>query len=258
MCLFLLAYKQHHQYPIIVAGNRDEFYTRPTAPMRFWDYPSNILAGKDLQDGGTWFGITKNGNICAITNYREMNQIPNATSRGWIAKNFLTNNHSCEQFFCELELHANQYNGFNFIAGNVDSIYYYSNRNKQKKSPVKLQSGVYALSNHLLDTPWYKVLRSKKTFTAQLQSETDIDFEQIFFMLADRQTAIKEELPNTGVGTAWEEILSSVFVNTIGYGTRTSYVLTIDYQNRVSVVERTYNEETKLINENSFDFIFST
>ena len=73
MCLVLIGIEKHPDYRLIFAGNRDEFYERPTARASFWKEAPELLAGRDLRAGGTWFGITRNGRIGAITNFSRRN-----------------------------------------------------------------------------------------------------------------------------------------------------------------------------------------
>ena len=71
MCLLIFAHEADPRYPLVVAANRDEFHARPTAGSEFWPERPTILAGKDLEQGGTWMGITRGGRFAAITNYRD-------------------------------------------------------------------------------------------------------------------------------------------------------------------------------------------
>lgn len=83
MCLIILSYKVHDRYPLILAANRDEFYERPSAPISLWDDAVGVVAGRDLQRGGTWLGIRKTGSLAMLTNYREPTPFGrNAPSRG--------------------------------------------------------------------------------------------------------------------------------------------------------------------------------
>ena len=83
MCTLVLSYRQHPNFPLIVASNRDEFYHRPAARASFWADQPDLLAGRDLQNGGTWLGITKTGRFSALTNVRDMQSIrTDAPSRG--------------------------------------------------------------------------------------------------------------------------------------------------------------------------------
>ena len=112
MCLLLFAYQSHYRYPLIIAANRDEFHSRSALPAAFWD--DNLLAGKDLVGGGTWLGITRDGKLAALTNYRNPGaEKPNAPSRGKLVVDFLQNQEKAGRFLASLKNEGGQYNGFN-------------------------------------------------------------------------------------------------------------------------------------------------
>ena len=116
MCLILFAYRTHPRHELVLAANRDEFYTRPTAPMDFWDDAPELLAGRDLEAGGTWLGVTRGGRFAAITNYRDPRKVlPDAPSRGALVSEFLTGQESARDYLDGLAPWADQYNGFNLI-----------------------------------------------------------------------------------------------------------------------------------------------
>lgn len=117
----------------------------------------------------------------------------------------------------------NAYNGFNVIIGDVDALYYYSSH---EKKITQITDGIYALSNHLLDTPWPKVVKGKALFKAALASE--VSHSNLFNMLQDREIYPDSELPETGLPLERERALSSIFVVTPNYGIRSSCVLTLD------------------------------
>ena len=58
----------------MVAANRDEAYTRPTAAAAFWSDHHQVYGGRDLEMGGTWMGmaLTLSGRFAAVTNFREI------------------------------------------------------------------------------------------------------------------------------------------------------------------------------------------
>ena len=118
MCLILLAIKTHPSYKLILAANRDEFYDRPTAPAAFWEKAPHLLAGKDLRADGTWLGITQQGRIGAITNYRDPASVKeNAPSRGMLVRDFLLGLESPVEYLDRLGQESDRFNGFNLILG---------------------------------------------------------------------------------------------------------------------------------------------
>lgn len=238
MCLILFSWNSHPKYKLIVAANRDEFYARPTASADFWkDYPT-ILAGRDLKAGGTWLGIEKSGYFTALTNFRDMDSIKeNAASRGDLTKNFLINKNGPISYLKAISKEKDKYNDFSLLASDFRSLYYYTNI---KDQIIKLDSGIYGLSNHLLDTPWPKVKTGKEIFKSITQSD-DFSTALLFELLKNVDMSEDTLLPNTGVPKELERALSSIFIKTPDYGTYCSTVLLVDRNGNCDFEERTYN-----------------
>jgi uncharacterized protein with NRDE domain len=237
MCLILFANDCHPKYKLVVASNRDEFYNRPTMPAQFWSDNPNILAGKDLHQGGTWFGITTMGRFGALTNYRDpSNYNPHAPSRGYLVQNYLNSNISPQSYIENLDKEKAEYNGFNFLAGNYEIIYYYSN---QEKLIRKVEKGIHGLSNSLLDVPWPKVTKGTKALADCLQYE-DINVEDLFSIMADKEMPDDQYLPQTGVGLEMERMLAPTYVVSDNYGTKSTSVILVDRNNNVQLWERSY------------------
>ena len=241
MCLLLMALNTHPAYKLILLANRDEYYDRQTSPAAFWDGAPSVLAGKDLQGGGTWLGITRNGRIAAVTNYRDPASMKQgAPSRGRLVSDFLLGQEGPIEYLDSLDRKAGKYNGFNLIIGVKGQLYWYSNRGDGVQS---LEPGIYGLSNHLLDTPWPKVAKSKDALAHLLSEQEDPSLKELFRILTDHTIADDEHLPDTGVSLEWERILSPIFIVSPTYGTRSSTVLLIDMQDRVTFVEKTFNSD---------------
>lgn len=239
MCLVFFHYDTHPAYRLIVAANRDEFYDRPAAPAVFWDDAPDLLAGRDLKEGGTWLGITVTGRMAALTNYRDPHsQKGDAPSRGMIVSNFLRGSEEPLGYLQRLALNADRYNHFSLILGDRFHLYFFSSQGGILRS---LSPGMYGLSNHLLNTPWPKVERGKKALESLLSNEERPSPEAIFDILMDRSRADDKLLPDTGVGLEWERILSAIFIISPGYGTRSSTVLMIDREDNVTFVERVFD-----------------
>lgn len=240
MCVIFLAYRQHPKYPLILLANRDEFYDRPTARAQIWDDAPEILAGRDLLFGGTWLGVTEAGRFAAVTNYRDPKAAKGSRSRGELVRDFLIAKNSPADFLEGVKSKAQEYSGFNLLVGKInqtsDEIAYFSNRAAEIKI---LRPGIYGLSNHLLDTPWRKVEKGKNLLS-EIIAKNEIN-ENIFFdVLSDSALADDEDLPDTGIGFEREKALSSIFIKTPNYGTRSSTVLLIDEENKISFTEKTF------------------
>lgn len=222
MCLLVFAWQSHSDFPLIFAGNRDELHARPSAGAGFWEDTPQILAGRDLQAGGTWLGVTTQGRFAVVTNYRDgLNPVSGRRSRGELTREFLQGEATPEEYAHDVQHHGDDYAGFSLLIGNHDALWYVSNRGAAAQ-PVA--PGIHGLSNHLLDTPWPKVART----TARLQllvEQQHIPGSALLRLLADRTPAAADELPDTGIGVERERIVSAPFVVDQRYGTRCSTLI---------------------------------
>jgi uncharacterized protein with NRDE domain len=250
MCLIFTALNYHPVYKLIVAANRDEFYNRKTAAASYWDDFPNVVGGRDLEAGGTWMGMTTGGKISMLTNYRDpVNIMADAPSRGHLVADYLEQEVNADDYMKLVRSRAASYNGFNLIVGTVDELWYVSN---YKDGITKLDSGLYGLSNHLLDSPWPKVTRGKIKLEPIL-GKSNLTSDDLMNFLYDDQTAT-EDLPDTGIGAERERALSSMFIKTPNYGSRCSTVVLVDQHNRVQFTERVYDLSTFEYTSTSFEF----
>jgi uncharacterized protein with NRDE domain len=251
MCLIFVAYRNHPRYPLVVAANRDEFYLRPSAPADFWEEHPEVLAGRDLEGGGTWLGISRSGRFAAVTNYREPGKARmGAPSRGKLVSEFLLREDTPMEYLRRVSAHGSEYNGFNLLVRDESEFCWYSNR---ADGPRELSPGVYALSNHLLDTSWPKVARGKAGFESILAKKV-LNENGLLDLLADRTAALEEELPDTGVGPDLERVLSPIFISSENYGTRSSTVVCLEDGGRVRFVERSYGAGGREAGTVGFEF----
>jgi uncharacterized protein with NRDE domain len=241
MCLIFLSLQHHPTYKLIVAGNRDEFYHRRTAAADYWNDHPNVLAGRDLEAGGTWLGMTTSGRISMLTNYRDLKSIKSgAPSRGHLVSDFLVGDSEPSTYLQHLEQKGAAYNGFNLIVGTLDELWYYSNYGGPA---IRLTGGFYGISNHLLETPWPKVVNGKRAME-QVFRQPVIDPEEVFRVLYNDERAPDDLLPDTGLTPERESALSSMFIKTDNYGSRCSTLLLVDRVNNVLFAERTFDMVT--------------
>lgn len=238
MCLIVIAYRCHPGYQLLVAANRDEFYDRPTAAVAQWQEAPQLIAGRDLKEGGTWFGITSTGRFAALTNYRDPSRlISDAPSRGSLVSDYLRSEQPARAYLAQLMQQADAYNGFNLLLYDAEGLFYYAN---YAGSPRTLPPGLYGLSNHFLDTPWPKVTQSRTAFCQMLDQRPDPVPEDLLQIMVDRTPAPDDELPHTGIPLEWERWLSPCFIAAPGYGTRASTVLLVQDSGRALMVEVTW------------------
>jgi uncharacterized protein with NRDE domain len=241
MCLIAVACGLRADLPLIVAANRDEFFARPAAPACFWPDVPGLLAGRDLEQGGTWLGITRSGRIAALTNFRDGTRPRTGKrSRGWLVRDFLASDEPPAVYLARVHAARSEYDGFNLIVGSGTRLLCYSNETGEM---AVLGEGVHGLSNHLLNTPWPKVERAKTRLRALAAAPVGEVNERLFALLADDAQAPDEDLPATGVSRDWERLLSSAFIRTDAYGTRCSTTLLLDAQGTVRFEERSFGPQ---------------
>ncbi len=240
MCLLVLAWNTHPRYRLVAAANRDEFHDRPAAPLGWWADAPHVLAGRDLRAGGTWMGVTRGGRFGIVTNFRDLEAppAPEAPSRGRLVPEYLAGAAEPGEYLARLTGTAAAFAGFNLLVGDRDSLRYLSNRDLG--GPRTLAPGIYGLSNHRLDTPWPKLVRTRQRFSTALDSE-DLDAGRFFDLLDDREPAGGNAMQDTGLAADWERALSSPFVRHDRYGTRCSTVLLADHDGRTTVIERRFD-----------------
>jgi len=234
MCLIVLGWRASAAFPLVVAANRDEWRDRPAEPARWWSDHPRLLAGRDLQAGGTWMGVTREGRFAAVTNFRDpSDKRSNARSRGGLVTEFLLGSDSPARFLSNLSARSHEYNAFNLILGDGASLLYFGSR---EGAPRAIEPGVHGLSNHTLDEPWPKVVRGNARMGRALEGRDPAP--ALFEMLSDRSGARDEDLPQTGVGIEWERRLASALITGEEYGTRVSTVLLVSSSGNVSFEER--------------------
>lgn len=252
MCLVLLSWKNHPKYSLIVASNRDEYFDRQTLPAKRWEDFPNVIGGRDLLRNGTWFGITDSGRWAAVTNYREQQTYENySTSRGDLTKNYLTGTASPEEYASMIKKESRDFNGFNLLIGDRESIYFATNRalGEQTAMSTKLSPGCHGLSNGALNSDWPKVRDGTYKLAKIVRDNALISDGDLLKILRDKRRASVDELPKTGVNLEWEKTLSSKFISSEVYGTRASTLLLVEREtHKTHFIETTFglnSEETQ-------------
>lgn len=250
MCLIIAAWHAHPDYPLVVAANRDEHFERPTAGVHWWDDEPSVLAGRDLVAHGTWMGITRTGRFAALTNYRNpAMRRDQAPSRGLLVRDSLAGIARTQSVLTHTASVAQHYADFNLFVSDGTSLGIYESAANRTRM---LDAGVYALSNHLLDTPWPKVELARERFEAALADPLAED--AFLALMRDDRPAPDHRLPATGVSLEWERLLSPVFVRAPGYGTRSSTLLWIRKDGAARVREWTWNANAEQTGETTQEF----
>lgn len=247
MCLVVLAWQQNPELPLIVAGNRDEFHSRPSQALHWWPDRPDIVAGRDLQAGGTWLGLHQSGRFATVTNFRDADK-PSAKfqSRGELVTDFLLGSLTPIDFMRRID--GAKFAGFNLLLSDGETLAWYSNR---ADMPKILEPGLYGLSNALLDSPWHKVRRSKAALSDLLQRDS-VNETTLFRLLADRETAPVDEIESDRLPFATARSVSAPFVLNPDYGTRSSSIVLGDANGNWQIRERRFDASGKAIGDSAF------
>jgi len=248
MCILFIAIEQHPDYPVIICANRDEFHQRPTQSMHWWP-EQGILAGKDLQAGGTWLGLSPEGGFSALTNFRRPTHFDEKKrSRGDLVVQALANNqHNTQQY---LTNNSAKYNDFNLVFGRLNNLQAFDSVNKKF---VALNAGFHSVCNGALDDIWPKMALGLDTLEGLIRSDT-IAIEALFSVMMNQDIAKEQDLPVTGISAKLESLLSSVFIQSPDYGTRSTTIILQAKTGEIAVFDRNYNIDGNVIEQNKFQF----
>ena len=249
MCLIVVAWNIHPTYELIVAANRDEYHSREAAPMHWWHEQGELLAGKDLQAGGSWLGVDHKGRFAAVTNYSESKvPPPGRDSRGRIVMDFLAGTDDALEFCQSIPLH--RYAGVNVLTRSAGKLCYVSNRGDKVEV---LASGIYGLSNASLDTPWPKLLATRDQLTRLLRSP-DIQISQLLQLMSDRTQAPSHSQRSDSLPYELAKAVSAAFIVTPDYGTRCTTVLLQDYAGHTRITEQCFDARGNAIGLANYRF----
>jgi uncharacterized protein with NRDE domain len=252
MCVLAFAWRAHPRWPLVVAGNRDELHARPASPLARWDRPDHLFAGRDLQSGGSWLGVTERGRFAVVTNLRGYGAPePGRASRGALVTDYLSGD---GRFAALGEADLSDFNPFNLITADRERACFLSNRPENVRSV--LAPGIYGLSNGALDEPWPKTMRLKEVLlewivTAATRPEVLLDVLR------------EERLPGVGIDPAvpsdvpQEPSLSPIFIRNPVYGTRCSTVVAVDDRGEGLIIERRYTSAGDEVGKTALSFSWS-
>ncbi len=237
MCVLAWAWRAHPDYPLVVLANRDELYDRPTAPLGWWAEVPTIAAGRDLEAGGTWLGVSRGGRFAALSN-RGGPKPARAPSRGGLVAGFLKSDESAAVAAATIQARADRYAGFNLLLGDGHDLVYVSNREPERL----LTPGIYGMANGGFD----EVSPRGKRLVGYLSGwvrERGLPEPQTWFTLLADTTRVQAGDP-----------LSALFVRADVYGTRASQLVWFGSDGRVSIREHRFDARGRIEGEQMLEF----
>ncbi|MGH8225046.1 MAG: NRDE family protein [Gammaproteobacteria bacterium] len=229
MCVIAWAWRVHPRYPLAVLANRDESHARASAPLDWWTDAPALLAGRDLEAGGTWLGVTRSGRFAAVTN-RPGPKPPAAPSRGDLTREFLLASANTDAAIAALAPKAERYAGFNLLLGDGETLAFGSNR-EANREPTP---GIHGMANGALDEAAPKVAELTTLLDAWCETGDEPQPDDWLARLGDDADA--------------------VFVRGAEYGTRSSSVVIFGADRSVRFIERSYDAAGRALGTAAFDF----
>ena len=249
MCLVVVAFNTHPEFPLIVAGNRDEFHARPTQDAGWWPDDTNIVGGRDLLAGGTWLAMHRNGRFATVTNYRDAEpKSGKLRSRGQLVTEFLRSGLSPIEYLRSID--GALYAGFNLLVANSGQLAYLSNEGNELR---ELPAGIYGLSNATLDTPWAKVKHSKARLQ-DLIERGEVNQTQLLRLLNDKEKGPLDEVRPGHLPYATAHAITATFIVLPDYGTRCSSIVQMAGDGRCEFLERRFDYRGKQSGESRLSF----
>ncbi|KAL8785289.1 MAG: hypothetical protein Q9195_008708 [Heterodermia aff. obscurata] len=234
MCIALIS-TAHPDYALVLISNRDEYLSRPTAAAAWWPTPNgHILGGRDLlrEERGTWLGITKQGLVAILTNFREEGgSVQEARSRGAIVNAFLkqsTEEKQDTEVFIKRLLSGDGLKGiggFSLICGKVGQpLAVISNRTPSVEGITWIASKTgetVGLSNATFsDKSWPKVNDGEKLMTSAIDRSVARKDDKRKFVEEMMDLLSIDTLPKKDKGQSWDvfikELRLSILIPRIG------------------------------------------
>ena len=243
MCVVVLAWRAHPHWPLILAGNRDEFHARAASPLARWPAHPGLIGGQDLQSGGMWLGVSEDGRFAVVTNLTGFGgPDPALASRGALVKDWLA-----DGLLDDTQLDA--FNPFNLFVATTQAARFLTNKPGPASAP--LTPGIHALSNATPDLPWPRKDKLARDMAAWLARDAG-DVSALFDLLK------AEDWPDGAPEAHPEEMRapSPIFIRDSIYGTRCSTVIAIDRDGRGHAIERRFDPNGTQTGETALPFVW--
>jgi uncharacterized protein with NRDE domain len=126
MCTLVILRRPCATWPLLLAANRDELYSRPSLrPGRHWPDRLHIRAGLDLRAGGAWLGVNDAGVIAGLLNrYGTFQPDPGSRSRGDIVLRALDHATACHAAEAFAAVDPTGWRPFNLIVADADEAFW--------------------------------------------------------------------------------------------------------------------------------------
>jgi len=139
MCTLVLLRRPGHDWPLLLAGNRDEMADRPWLPPgRHWPLAPDVIAGQDLVGEGSWLGLNEHGvTACLLNRTGSLGPAPGKRTRGVLVLLALDYADAADAALALERLNPRAYRPFNLvIADNRDALWLRADGRGLQSQPI--------------------------------------------------------------------------------------------------------------------------
>ena len=242
MCLLAVAFDSHPDYPLVFVGNRDEYHARPASPADWWDDFPALLGGRDLQAGGTWLAVNRDGQLAVVTNRPDLPAPENnSLSRGELVTGWLND----DEGLASLAAQHERYGGFSLLLTDAAGLHVISGGNETGTLEQRdYNAAIVGLSNTALNDPWPKLLWLERELKRTLADRSP-DPDELMKLLM--RTDPVPDTDETGVP-------ARPFVVGETYGTRCCTVICIDKEGLCRFQERRFGPGGQPAGQSEYTF----
>ena len=234
MCLVAVAWRAHARYPLIVAGNRDEFHERPSAPAAWWEDAAEVFGGRDLVAGGSWLAVSRGGRFAVVTNNPRRPPAPECkASRGQLVREFVAGDKPSGRFLDAVQVNQERYPGFCLLAGTRVQVRGFVSPRGDHPGRWTLPTGISVVSNSPLEAPWPKVGYLENALRDLLRA-AEVDWSRLFAALGRREPVAEDDGESHAASR-------TPFLVGQRYGTRASTVVAMDTEGFCEFEERRFD-----------------
>lgn len=236
------------EFKLIILSNRDEFFNRASKPAEF--ITENNIYGTDLtpgKEGGTWFGLSKLGKMCALLNLNAKDYgacDSNKAGRGFLVPNYLNASLVSSQYVSSVENEAKNCNPFNLLFFEKNNcLWDVSIFDNYSFNFKKNENEYVSISNHVYEKPFVKTTLGEDCFKKIVNQYNNTKKKQELidelFTLATHDAG-KEidktmEIDEMSIRETFKE---KIFIEVPNYGTRTHTIVLVDDQDNITYHER--------------------
>ncbi len=155
MCTVVLLIRPGHDWPVMLAANRDERIDRAwDGPGEYWPERPWVVAGRDRTGGGTWMGLNRHGVVATVLNRQgTLGPAAGKRSRGILPLIALEHPTASAAVLAIQALDAGAWRGFNMVIADAHGASFIRGLGRFHAEAMALGAGVHMVTAHEPNDP---------------------------------------------------------------------------------------------------------